>query len=76
MPTLGAAEMVRLDNLVSLEESSSPPELYRYNRYSAATVSGTLAQGKTLSDGIQAFEAVARKTLDERFYDLAGRRRA
>jgi hydrophobe/amphiphile efflux-1 (HAE1) family protein len=67
VPTLGGGEMVRLDNLVSLQESSSPPELYRYNRYSAAIVSGTLSPGMTLGDGIAAFEAVARKTLDERF---------
>jgi multidrug efflux pump len=67
VPTQGGGEMVRLDNLVALDESSSPPELYRYNRYSAATVSGTLAPGVTLSDGIKAFEDVARKTLDERF---------
>ena len=60
-------EMVRLDNLVSFEESSSPPELYRYNRYSAATVSGTLAPGYTLAEGIAAFRAVAAATLDERF---------
>ncbi len=73
VPTLGGTDMVRLDNLVSLEESSSPPELYRYNRYSAATVSGTLSPGMTLSDGIAAFEQVARKTLDERFTtSLAG----
>ena len=59
--------MVRLDNLVSFEESSSPPELYRYNRYSAATVSGTLAPGRTLAEGIAAFREIAAATLDERF---------
>jgi hydrophobe/amphiphile efflux-1 (HAE1) family protein len=63
----GGTEMVRLDNLVSFEESSSPPELYRYNRYSAATVSGTLAPGRTLAEGIAAFREVAAATLDERF---------
>jgi multidrug efflux pump len=39
----------------------------RYNRYSAATVSGTLAPGRSLSEGIAAFEEIARDTLDERF---------
>jgi hydrophobe/amphiphile efflux-1 (HAE1) family protein len=58
---------VRLDNLVSLRESSSPPELYRYNRYSAATVSGTLAGSHTIAEGIAAFELTAQQTLDERF---------
>jgi multidrug efflux pump len=58
---------VRLDNLVSLRESSSPPELYRFNRYSAATVSGTLAGDHTIVEGIEAFQEVADKVLDERF---------
>ena len=65
--SLGGTEMVRLDNLVTFEESSAPPELYRYNRYSAATVSGTLAPGRTLADGIAAFREIAAATLDERF---------
>jgi multidrug efflux pump subunit AcrB len=58
---------VRLDNLISMRESSSPPELYRYNRYSAATVSATLAPDFTLADGIAAFETAAKASLDERF---------
>jgi len=65
--TLGGAGMVRLDNLVDFEETSSPPELYRYNRYVAATVSGTLAQGYTMSDGVAAYARAARAVLDERF---------
>jgi len=65
--TLGAAGLVRLDNLVAFEESSSPPELYRYNRHVAATISGTLASGMTMSDGIAAYEQAARAVLDERF---------
>lgn len=68
LPDTGSTTgMVRLDNLVNLSESSAPPELYRYNRYNAATVSGTLAQGVTLSDGIKAFNDIASTTLDERF---------
>ncbi|MFL6619145.1 MAG: efflux RND transporter permease subunit, partial [Povalibacter sp.] len=60
-------EMVRLDNLVTLTESAAPPELYRFNRYAAATVSGTLANGRTMGDGIAAFEQAARATLNEKF---------
>ncbi|MDP3071361.1 MAG: efflux RND transporter permease subunit [Opitutaceae bacterium] len=60
-------ELVRLDNLVTLEERSSPPELYRYNRYAAATVSGTLAAGRTMGEGIAVLDAAARATLDGRF---------
>ncbi|HYP79910.1 MAG TPA: efflux RND transporter permease subunit [Steroidobacteraceae bacterium] len=57
----------RLGNLITFRESSSPPELYRYNRYSSATISGTLAKGYTVEAGIAAFEAVAKARLDERF---------
>lgn len=60
-------DMARLDNLIRFEESSSPPELYRYNRQVAATVSGTLASGRTMGDGIAAYKLAAHAVLDERF---------
>jgi len=59
--------MVRLDNLITLAEASAPPELIRNNRYAAATVQGTLAPGRTIAEGIAAFDAIAHETLDERF---------
>jgi hydrophobe/amphiphile efflux-1 (HAE1) family protein len=65
--TTDGRRLVRLDNLIAFRESSSPPELQRNNRYASATVSGTLAAGKTIAEGIAAFEAVAKDTLDERF---------
>ena len=65
--TATATGMARLDNLITFDEGSSPPELYRYNRYVAATISGTLASGRTMSDGIAVYEQAARKVLDERF---------
>lgn len=60
-------DLVRLDNLVTMEERSAPPELYRYNRYAAATISGTLARGRTIGEGIAALQAIGRNTLDQRF---------
>jgi hydrophobe/amphiphile efflux-1 (HAE1) family protein len=65
--SLSGGDVVRLDNLVTLTERSSPPELHRYNRYAAATIVGTLARGRTLAEGIAVFRAVAKQTLDERF---------
>jgi multidrug efflux pump len=62
-----SGDLVRLDNLVTLTERSAPPELYRYNRYAAATISGTLARGRTMGEGIAALETVGRATLDGRF---------
>ncbi|HMO39232.1 MAG TPA: efflux RND transporter permease subunit [Saprospiraceae bacterium] len=61
-------QMVQLDNLVSLEEESTPPALYRYNRFSAATVSAGLAPGKTIGDGIQAMREIADEVLDDTYY--------
>ena len=63
----GGGELVKLSNLVTLTESTAPPELYRYNRYNAAVVSGTLAKNRTMAEGIEAFQTIAKDTLDERF---------
>lgn len=35
-------ELVQLDNVVKLEEQSSPPQLYHYNRFKSATISAGL----------------------------------
>lgn len=60
-------EIVQLDNVVTLSEQSSPPQLYRFDRYVSATVSAGLAPGKTLSDGIEAMGAIADRVLDQSF---------
>jgi multidrug efflux pump subunit AcrB len=60
-------EMVQLDNVVNMEEQSSPPQLYHYNRYQAATVSAALAKGKTIGDGIEEMERISKKVLNESF---------
>ncbi|GAB3294438.1 efflux RND transporter permease subunit [Hymenobacter humi] len=62
-----AGELVQLDNVIRLEESSTPPQLYRFNRYNSATFSASLAPGKTLGDGIAAMRAIAEKNLDDTF---------
>ena len=60
-------DLVQLDNLVTLKEQSSPPALYRFNRYVSATVSAGLAKGYALGDGILAMREIANRTLDETF---------
>lgn len=60
-------ESIQLDNLVTLKEKSSPPQLYRFNRYVSATVSASLAPGKTIGDGIEAMDKIAKNVLDESF---------
>ncbi len=60
-------QMIQLDNLVDLRESVAPPQLYRYNRFNAATVSAGLAPGVTLGQGLDEMDRIARETLDETF---------
>ena len=63
-----SGNLIQLDNLVSMTENSSPPALYHFNRYKSATVSATLAQGKTLGEGIEAMQRIAKKVLDGSFH--------
>lgn len=68
--------LIQLDNLVVAREESSPPQLYRNNRFISATVSAGLAPGKSIGDGIDAMDEIAAKVLDERFStDLSGESR-
>lgn len=60
-------DMVSLDNLVNLTEQTTPPQLYRYNRYVSATVSADLADGYTLGNGIQEMERISSGTLSSNF---------
>lgn len=69
-------QLIQLDNLVSAREESSPPQLYRNNRFISATVSAGLAPGKSIGDGIEAMDQIAAKVLDESFStDLSGESR-
>lgn len=68
-----SGEMISLDNLVTIEEATTPSTIYHFNRYKSATVSSGLAEGKTVGDGIQAMQEIADKLLDESFAtQLAG----
>jgi multidrug efflux pump len=60
-------QLVQLDSLVRLQETSSPPQIFHYNRFVSATISAGLARGKTMSDGIAAMERIADEVLDESF---------
>ncbi len=60
-------QMVQLDNFVNLQESTAPPQLYRYNRFVAATVSAGLAEGRTISEGLAEMDKISAKVLDDTF---------
>jgi hydrophobe/amphiphile efflux-1 (HAE1) family protein len=71
-----AGQLIQLDNVVSIQEQSSPPQLYHNNRYMSATVSAGLAPGKSIGEGIEAMEKIREKVLDETFTtDLSGESR-
>ncbi|MEM1043871.1 MAG: efflux RND transporter permease subunit [Bacteroidota bacterium] len=71
-----SGEPVPLDGLVSVTEESTPPQLYRYNRFVSATVSAALAPGVTLEEGLIAMDAVAAEVLPASFATtLAGESR-
>lgn len=60
-------ELIALDNLVTTSESSMPPQLYRYDRFVAATVSAGLAKRKTISQGLEEMDRIADEVLDDNF---------
>ena len=60
-------DMIQMDNLIDLEEGIAPPKLYRYNRFAAATVSAGLAEGKTIGDGLDEMDRIAKEVLDDTF---------
>jgi multidrug efflux pump len=60
-------EMIQLDNVVEISEESTPPQLFRYNRYASATVSASLNKGFTLGDGIAEMDRVADEVLTDKY---------
>ena len=62
-----AGKQIPITNLVSLEEKSGPPTIYRYNRYVSATVSASLAGDNTIGQGIKEMENIADTVLDNSF---------
>jgi multidrug efflux pump len=65
--------LIQIDNLVTITESSAPPQLYRFNRFNSATISAGLAPGYTIGDGIDAMNEIAEQLLPPTvFTDLAG----
>lgn len=60
-------QQIPVSAVVKIEEGSSPATLYHYNRYKAATISASLAEGFTVGDGVEAMDAIGKKLLDESF---------
>lgn len=61
------SKMIQMDNLIELESSIAPPKLYRYNRFVSATISAGLAEGKTIGQGLDEMDKIAKEVLDDTF---------
>jgi hydrophobe/amphiphile efflux-1 (HAE1) family protein len=58
---------IPLKSVIKLEQNSSPSTLFHFNRYKAATISASLAEGRTVGDGIKAMQTISDKVLDPSF---------
>ncbi|MDR0364233.1 MAG: efflux RND transporter permease subunit [Bacteroidales bacterium] len=59
--------MIQLDNLLELREDVAPPQLYRYNRFTSATITSGLAPGVTIGEGLDEMDRIAKEVLDDTF---------
>jgi multidrug efflux pump subunit AcrB len=60
-------EQISLANVLDVRSNANPPSLFHFNRYKSATISASLAEGKTIGDGVDAMQSIADKLLDESF---------
>ena len=60
-------ESIPISSVLKLEENSNPPTLYHYNRFNSATISASLAEGKTIGDGVNTMNQISKEVLDESF---------
>lgn len=64
-------EAIQLDNLVTIQEETSPPVIYHFNRMKSATISAGLAPGHTIGDGIAAMRGIYDKLKQEEVIDAS-----
>jgi HAE1 family hydrophobic/amphiphilic exporter-1/multidrug efflux pump len=58
---------IALSEVLEMKMNANPPTLYHFNRYKSATISASLADGKTIGDGVNAMQAIKSKLLDDSF---------
>jgi len=58
-----SGEMVPLDNIVSVTESSGPPVISHYNLFRSVDISGSPAPGRSSGQGLASMESLAKKTM-------------
>lgn len=66
-------ELIPMSDIIELEERSTPPQIFHFNRFTSATVSADLSSGYTIGQGIQAMDEIAAEILPDNFKtDLSG----
>ena len=60
-------EYISLSSVLQVITTANPPTLYHHNRMKSATISASLAEGKTIGDGVTAMQTIANNVLDESF---------
>jgi HAE1 family hydrophobic/amphiphilic exporter-1/multidrug efflux pump len=65
-------ESIPISSVLTMEENSNPPTLYHYNRFNSATISASLAEGKTIGDGVAAMDKIGKEKLDGTFQTALG----
>ncbi len=58
-----AGQMIPLDNLVSVAESSGPPTISHYNLFRAVEIDGSPARGYSSGQGLKAMEELAKQNM-------------
>src|SRR5664279_3056780 len=58
---------IPLATVMTIVPYAMPPALFHFNRYKAAIISASLAEGKTIGDGVKAMQSIADKELDGSF---------
>lgn len=59
----GSGQMVPLDNLVTITQSSGPQVISHYNLFRSAEIDGSSAPGYSSSEGLTAMQHLARKSM-------------
>lgn len=62
-------QFISLENVIKKQETTSPSQIYHYNRYKSATISANLAPGKTIGDGIAAMNQIYEKLKQKKIID-------
>jgi len=59
----GSGQMIPLDNLVTIEQSSGPQVITHYNLFRSAEITGQPAPGVSSGDSLKAMEALSKKMM-------------